>query len=51
MQNLPSINLDREVWGLTWNAAPLLGYGASGLAYCIGGEACAFTYRHGLKPM
>lgn len=39
MQNLPSINLGREVWGLSWNAAPVLGYAASGLAYCIGGRS------------
>jgi choline dehydrogenase-like flavoprotein len=39
MQNLPSINLGREVWGLAWNAAPVLGYGASGLAYCVGGRS------------
>ena len=39
MQNLPSINLGREVWGLAWNAAPILGYGASGLAYCVGGRS------------
>src|SRR6267143_5556890 len=26
MQNLPSINLGREVWGLAWNAAPILVY-------------------------
>lgn len=39
MQNLPSINLGREVWGLSWNAAPVLGYAASGLAYCVGGRS------------
>ena len=39
MQNLPSINLGREVWGLPWNAAPVLGYAASGLAYCVGGRS------------
>ena len=39
MQNLPSINLGREVWGLAWNAAPILGYAASGLAYCVGGRS------------
>src|SRR5436305_7836995 len=39
MQNQTSINLGREVWGLPWNGAPVLGYAASGLAYCIGGRS------------
>jgi hypothetical protein len=39
MQNLPSLGLGREVWGLAWNADPALGYGASGLAYCAGGRS------------
>jgi len=39
MQNLPSIGLGREVWGLSWNSASILGYAGSGLAYCVGGRS------------
>src|SRR5215210_6762109 len=27
LQNLPSLGLGREVWGLSWNGDPALGYG------------------------
>jgi hypothetical protein len=37
MQNLPSLGLGNEVWGLSWNADAKLGY--PGLAYCIGGRS------------
>jgi choline dehydrogenase-like flavoprotein len=36
-QNVPSINPGNEVWGLSWNADPKLGY--AGLAYCVGGRS------------
>jgi hypothetical protein len=36
-QNLPSLNLGNEVWGLSWNADPALGY--PGLSYCVGGRS------------
>jgi choline dehydrogenase-like flavoprotein len=39
MQNLPSLGLGREVWGLSWNSDAILGYAASGLAYCVGGRS------------
>jgi choline dehydrogenase-like flavoprotein len=39
MQNLPSIGLGREVWGLSWNSARILDYANSGLAYCVGGRS------------
>jgi len=39
MQNLPSLGLGREVWGVSWNSAPILGYAGSGLAYCVGGRS------------
>ncbi len=39
MQNLPSLGLGREVWGLSWNSDAVLGYAASGLAYCAGGRS------------
>lgn len=39
MQNLPSLGLGREVWGLPWRADPALKYSESGLAYCVGGRS------------
>src|SRR5215467_6500268 len=36
-QNLPSLNLGNEVWGLPWNSNPALGY--PGLSYCVGGRS------------
>src|SRR5262245_11228978 len=36
-QNLPSLGLGNEVWGLAWNADPALGY--PGLSYCVGGRS------------
>jgi hypothetical protein len=36
-QNLPSLGLGNEVWGLAWNADPALGY--PGLSYCVGVHA------------
>jgi choline dehydrogenase-like flavoprotein len=36
-QNLPSLGLGNEVWGLPWNADPGLVY--QGLAYCVGGRS------------
>jgi choline dehydrogenase-like flavoprotein len=39
MQNLPSLGLGREVWGVSWNSDPALGYTNSGLAYCAGGRS------------
>src|SRR5262245_48952875 len=36
-QNLPSLGLGNEVWGLPWNANPALGY--PGLSYCVGGRS------------
>src|SRR6266511_193818 len=39
MQNLPSLGLGREVWGLSWNSYAVLVYAASGLAYCAGGRS------------
>jgi choline dehydrogenase-like flavoprotein len=39
LQNLPSLGLGREVWGLPWNSDPALGYVDSGLAYCVGGRS------------
>jgi hypothetical protein len=38
-QNLPSLGLGREVWGLPWRSDPALGYVDSGLAYCVGGRS------------
>src|SRR6266540_6977154 len=38
-QNLPSLGLGREVWGLPWNSDPALKYADSGLAYCVGGRS------------
>jgi choline dehydrogenase-like flavoprotein len=35
----PVDQFGREVWGLSWNAAPVLDYAASGLAYCVGGRS------------
>src|SRR5713101_9502044 len=34
-QNLPSLGLGREVWGLAWNS----NIGFDGLAYCVGGRS------------
>src|ERR1700687_4703249 len=34
-QNLPSLGIGREVWGVPWNA----NVGFDGLAYCVGGRA------------
>lgn len=42
VQNLPTLGDLREVWGLAWNADPLLGYAGSGLAYCLGGRSIFF---------
>jgi len=39
MQNVPSLGIGREIWGLSWNADPALDYPNSGLAYCVGGRS------------
>jgi hypothetical protein len=39
MQNLPSLGLGREVWGLPWNSDAALNYSGAGLAYCGGGRS------------
>jgi hypothetical protein len=36
-QNLPTLGLGGEVWGLPWNADGRLGY--PGLSYCVGGRS------------
>jgi len=38
-QNFPSLGLGREVWGVPWRDPGNLGYGAAGLAYCVGGRS------------
>jgi choline dehydrogenase-like flavoprotein len=40
VQNFPSLNLGREVWGVPWQYDPALAYHPNaGLAYCIGGRS------------
>ncbi|WP_206664731.1 GMC family oxidoreductase [Dankookia rubra] len=38
-QNFPSLGLGREIWGVPWRDPGNLGYGGSGLAYCVGGRS------------